>query len=114
MRRTSNLIPKLHVKKGDTVKVLSGRVGVRGEVGRVLEVYPKKQRALVEGVNIIKKHQKPGPQNPNGAIVEREAPLHVSKLMLIDPTTNKPTRIGRQKTEKGWVRVAKKSGAILD
>jgi large subunit ribosomal protein L24 len=112
MRRKHNLIPKLHVKKGDTVIVLSGND--KGQQGRVLEVFPEKRRALVESVNIIVKHQKPTPDKPEGARVEREAPVPVSKLMVVDPKTGKPTRVGRIKTDKSWVRVSKKSGEVLD
>jgi large subunit ribosomal protein L24 len=102
---------KLHIKKDDQVKVLSGKD--RGAKGRVLVVMPTEQKAIVEGVNLVKKHQKPTQQNPNGTIVEQEAAIHLSKLMLIDPKTGKPTRVGRTKTDKGWVRVSKKSGEII-
>lgn len=103
---------KLHIKKGDLVRVLSG--DDRGNTGRVLEVFPSKMRAIVEGVNIVTKHRKPTQQNPQGERLEKEAPLHISNLMIVDPKTNKPTRISRKKNEKGiGVRVAKKSGEIL-
>ena len=107
--RTPN---KLHIKKGDTVRILSGRD--RGKDGRVQVVMVKDQRAIVEGVNMVTKHQKPDQNNPQGQILETEAPIHVSKLMLIDPKSGEPTRIGRTKTEKGWVRVSKKSGEIIN
>lgn len=112
MRRKFNQIPKLHIKKGDMVKVLSG--DDKGQTGRVLEVYPKKRAALVEGVNIVTKHQKPNQENPNGARNQLEAPLPVSKLMLIDPKSGEPTRIGREKDGKTWVRIAKKTGNKID
>lgn len=102
---------KLHIKKDDQVKILSGKD--RGAKGRVLVVMPTEQKAIVEGVNLVKKHQKPTQQNPNGTISEQEAAIHISKLMLIDPKTGKPTRVGRTKTDKGWVRVSKKSGEII-
>lgn len=111
MRRSHNLIPKLHVKKGDQVKVLSG--DDKGKTGRILAVNPRKMLAIVEGINIVTKHQKPNQKNPQGARVEQEAPLHVAKLQLIEPSTGKPTRIGRQKTEDGWVRVSKKTGNVI-
>ncbi len=100
---------KLHVKKGDTVVVLSGND--RGAQGKVLEVIREKQRAIVEGVNMIKKHTKPNAENPQGGIVEREAAIHISNLMLVDPKTGKGTRIGRKLGENGkLVRYSKKSG----
>ncbi len=100
---------KLHIKKGDTVQVLAG-VDL-GKKGRVLEIVRKTDRAIVEGVNIIKKHTKPNTEYPNGGIVEKEAPIHISNLMLVDPKTGKATRIGRRLNENGkLVRYSKKSG----
>ncbi len=100
---------KLHIKKGDTVVVISGDNA--GSKGRVLQVNRKTERAIVEGVNIIKKHTKPNTQYPQGGIVEKEAPVHISNLMLVDPKTGKPTRVGRRLNEKGkLVRYSKKSG----
>ncbi len=100
---------KLHIKKGDTVFVNLGEY--RGQKGRVLEVDRKKDRAIVEGINMISKHTKPNAQNPDGGIVKKEAPVHISNLMLIDPSSGAPTRIGRQKNSKGkLVRYSKKSG----
>ena len=107
---------KLHIKKGDMVYVMSGNNKYRANQpqkskGRVLEVLPKKQKAIVEGMNIISKHTKPNAQNPNGGIDKKEAPIHISNLMHVDPKTGKPTRIGRKKDSKGnLVRYAKKSG----
>ena len=101
----------MHVKKGDNVKVLSG--SERGKVGRILFVNPSKLTAVVESVNMITRHIKRSQEHPNGTKLSTEAPIHVSKLQLIDPKTGKPTRIGRTKTEQGWVRVSKRSGAIL-
>lgn len=104
---------KLHIKKGDTVRIISGEG--RGKEGKVLVVFPKEQKAIVEGMKIVKKHIKPSQQYPNGGIIDQEAKIHVSNLMLIDPSTKEPTRVGRKKNEngKGWVRYAKKSGEIL-
>ncbi len=100
---------KLHIKKGDTVYVNSG--DDKGKTGRVLEVQPKKQRAVVEGVNIISKSMKPNAKYPQGGIVKMEAPLHISKLCPIDPKSGKPTRVGRKLNEDGkLVRIAKRSG----
>lgn len=105
---------KLHIKKGDTVRILSGKD--RGKEGQVLVVYPAKSRAIVEGINMVQKHMRPNQQYPEGGIISQEAPIHVSNLMLIDPKTKQPTRVGRVKNEngKGWVRIAKKSGEIVD
>ncbi|ALO16673.1 50S ribosomal protein L24 [Salinivirga cyanobacteriivorans] len=100
---------KLHIKKGDTVYVNSGEA--RGQKGRVLEVEVKKQRAIVEGVNMISKHTKPNAENPNGGIIKKEAPIHISNLILLDPKSGEPTRIGRKLNDKNkLVRYSKKSG----
>lgn len=100
---------KLHIKKGDTVVVLAGND--KGSKGKVLEVIRDKDRAIVEGVNMIKKHTKPNAENPQGGIVEKEAPIHISNLMLVDPKTGNPTRIGRKLGDNGkLVRYSKKSG----
>lgn len=100
---------KLHIKKGDLVMVLSGTD--KGKTGRVLEVLRDKQKAIVEGVNVITKHAKPSAQNPQGGRVEKEAPLHIAKLNLVDPKTGKATRVGRRLNEAGkLVRYSKKSG----
>lgn len=113
MRRTCNKIPKLHIKKGDVVKVLSGDKDMKGKQGQVMQVMPLKQKAIVEGLNMVTKHVKPNQQYPNGEIVRIEAPIHVSKLQLINPKDGKPTRIGRKKTENGWVRYSKRTGDII-
>lgn len=104
---------KLHIKKGDTVMVVSGKH--RGESGEVLQVIPETNRAIVEGINMVSKHTKPSQKFPDGGIIEQEAPVHVSNLMIVDPKTKTPTRVGRKRAEngKGWVRYAKKSGEIL-
>ena len=100
---------KLHIKKGDTVYVLAGED--RGKTGRVLKVLVTKQRAIVEGVNIVTKATKPGAKHPQGGLVKMEAPIHISNLSLLDPKTGKPTRIGRRRNDEGkLVRYAKKSG----
>ena len=100
---------KLHIKKGDTVYVLSGED--RGKQGRVLSVLVSKQRAIVEGVNVVSKSTKPNAKHPQGGIVKMEAPVHISNLSLLDPKSGKPTRIGYRKNEKGvTVRYSKKSG----
>jgi len=103
---------KLHIRKGDEVIVLAG--DDRGRKGKVLKVLVTKQRALVEGVNMVSKSMKPSAKNPQGGIVKQEAPIHVSNLSLIDPKSGKATRIGMKKTDDGKkVRVAKKSGEVI-
>ena len=101
---------KLHIKKGDTVFVNSGED--KGKTGRVLQVFVKEQRAIVEGVNIVSKSTKPNAKNPQGGIIKQEAPVHISNLNPIDPKTGKPTRIGRRESADGrtFVRYAKRSG----
>ena len=98
---------KLKIKKGDNVVVLSG--SSKGTKGSVLKVYPEKAKAIVEGVNMIKKHTKPNAQNPQGGIVETEAPIYVSKLALVD-STGKPTKVKYEVKDGKKVRVAKKTG----
>jgi large subunit ribosomal protein L24 len=100
---------KLHIKKGDTVSVITGES--KGQKGRVLEIDRKKGRALVEGINMVSKHTKPNAKAPQGGIVKKEAPIHLSNLMLVDPTSGNPTRVGRRLNEnKKLVRYSKKSG----
>jgi len=100
---------KIHIKKGDSVMVITGES--KGQKGRVLEVDRKKGRAIVEGLNMISKHTKPNSKAPQGGIVKKEAPIHLSNLMLIDPTSGKPTRISRRLNDKNkLVRYSKKSG----
>lgn len=100
---------KLHIKKGDTVIVNAGVD--KGKEGKVLEVIVDKQRAIVEGINMISKHTKPNAENPQGGIVKKEAPIHISNLNVKDPSTGKATRIGRRMGENNkLVRYSKKSG----
>ena len=100
---------KMHIKKGDTVYVLSGED--KGQQGRVLSVQAAKQRAVVEGINIVSKSTKPTAKHPQGGIVKMEAPINISNLALIDPKSGKPTRVGIRINEKGEkVRYSKKSG----
>ncbi len=103
---------KLHVKKGDMVKVLAG--DNKGTIAKILAVYPEKNRAIVEGVNVIKKHTKPNAKNTQGGIIEKEAPIHISNLMVV--VGNKvATRIGRRIDEKSGklVRYSKKTGEVI-
>ena len=100
---------KSHIKKGDTVYVNTGEY--RGQQGRVLEMMPKENKALVEGVNLVSKHTKPNSDNPQGGIIKKEAPVHLSNLMVVDPSTGEPTRIGRKRNQNNkLVRYSKKSG----
>ncbi len=100
---------KLHIKKGDMVQIIAG--DNKGKQGKVLMVDGAKQRAIVEGVNLIKKATKPNAQNPQGGIVEKEAPIHMSNMQVLDPKDSKPTKVGRKLNENGkLVRYAKKSG----
>ena len=109
MRRKSNEIPKLHVKKNDTVKILSGND--KGKSGRILEVLPKDRKAIVEGMNMVTKHSKVTAQNPNGGRIKQEAAMYISKLMVVEPKTGVPTRVGRDHDENGkLVRISKKTG----
>jgi large subunit ribosomal protein L24 len=102
----------LNVKKGDRVIVLAGKD--KGKTGEVLAAFPKDERVVVQGVNLVKKHQKPSPSNPGG-IVEQEAAIHVSNVAHIDPKDNKPTRVGVKVLEDGRkVRVARRSGEVID
>ncbi|WP_046176557.1 50S ribosomal protein L24 [Domibacillus indicus] len=102
----------MHVKKGDKVMVITGKD--KGKTGVVLAAFPKKDRVLVEGINIVKKHAKPSQLNPQGGILSQEAAIHVSNVMLLDPKTNEPTRVGYKVVDGKKVRVAKKSGETLD
>jgi large subunit ribosomal protein L24 len=100
---------KIHLRKGDTVMVITGES--KGQKGRVLEVNREKSKAIVEGMNMVSKHTKPNAKAPQGGILKKEAPIHISNLMLVDPTTGKPTRIGRKLNDKNkLVRYSKKSG----
>ena len=100
---------KLHIKKGDMVYVNAG--DDKGKTGKVTKVFIDKKRAIVEGVNMVKKSTKPSAEHPQGGFVEQEASIHISNLNVVDPKTGKPTRIGRKLGENGkLVRYAKKSG----
>ncbi len=100
---------KLHIKKGDTVMVITGES--KGQKGRVLEIDRGKDRAIVEGINMVSRHTKPNSKSPQGGIIKKEAPIHISNLMVVDPSSGKPTRIGRKLNSKNkLVRYAKKSG----
>jgi large subunit ribosomal protein L24 len=100
---------KLKIRKGDLVKVIAG--DSKGSQGKIVEVIIAKNRAVVEGANLVSKHTKPNAANPNGGIVKKEAAIHISNLMLVDPKSGKPTRVGRKRNDAGkLVRIAKTTG----
>ncbi|WP_424769163.1 50S ribosomal protein L24 [Paenibacillus sp. sgz302251] len=104
---------KLHVKKDDTVIVITGKD--KGKKGRVIAAYPRENRVLIEGVNMVKKHTRPSQANPQGGIIEQEAAVHVSNVMHIDPKSGNVTRIGYKVLDNGKkVRYAKRSGEVID
>lgn len=117
MPRTKNKIKKLHVKKGDRVRVISGNH--RGSEGKVLRVYPERERVIVEGVNLRIRHTRPNQTHPQGGRIEREMAIHASNVMPLD-TDGNPTRVGRKRIEdpetgRGrWIRFAKTTGQELD
>lgn len=104
---------KVHVKKGDTVLVASGKY--KGRVGKVKQVLPRRQAVIVEGVNLVKKAVRVSPQHPQGGFIEKEAPLHASKVRPICPACGKPTRVRKKLLEDGKkIRVCAKCGGSLD
>jgi large subunit ribosomal protein L24 len=110
MERKFNKQPKLHIRKGDVVKVIAGED--KGKEGKVLEVFPDKNRAVVEGRNMVTKHQKPSAGKPEGGIKKTEGTIHISNLMLVE--NGKPTRTGRKLNEKGKLqRFSKKTGEFI-
>ena len=110
VNQQKRFLPKLHIKKGDRVMVIAG--DDKGKVGEVLELLPERNRAVVENVQVRKKHRKPTNDNPGG-IVEISAPVHLSNLMIVDPKSGEPTRIGRKEVDGKLVRYAKTSGEII-
>jgi large subunit ribosomal protein L24 len=105
-------VNKFHIRRGDTVMVISGNN--RGKKGRVLEVMRDKYRAVVEGLNMVTKHVKPSAANPNGGIKKTEAPIHLSNLMLVDPATGEPTKVGRKINDSGKLqRYSRKTGQFI-
>lgn len=113
MERKFNKQPKLHVKTGDTVKVITG--DDKGKSGKILSVNLVKRKAIVEGLNMVTKHVKPTAANPQGGIEKKEAPIHVSNLMLVDPKTGEATRTGKKAGENGkLVRYSKKTGEVIN
>ncbi|ENH97790.1 50S ribosomal protein L24 [Gracilibacillus halophilus YIM-C55.5] len=102
----------MHVKKGDKVQVISGKD--KGKQGTIIAAYPKKERVLVEDVNVVKKHAKPSQENPQGGIINQEASIHVSNVLPVDPKSGEPTRVGHEVRDGKKIRIAKKSGEALD
>ncbi len=112
MERKYNKKVKLHIKKGDRVKVITG--DDKGKEGRIIEIITANNRAMVEGVNIVSRHTKPNAQNQKGGIIKKEAPVNISNLMLIDKS-GIATRVGRKRNDEGkLVRYSKKSGELID
>ncbi len=103
---------KFKIKAGDKVVVIAGKD--KGKVGKVLKVLPEQERVIVEGVRIVKKHLRPSAKHPEGGIIEKEAPIHISNVMLVDPRTGEPTRVGIKFVDGKKVRYAKKSGEVID
>ena len=104
---------KTHIKRGDQVRVLTGKDN--GKSGRVLSVMPQESRAIVEGINFVKRHTRPNQQVPQGGIISKEAPVHLSNLKLICPRCHQPTRTGRGRLESGQpVRICKKCGEVAE
>lgn len=101
---------KIKLKKNDTVKVIAGQD--KGKEGKILEIFPSKNKALVEGINMVSKHAKPSAQHPQGGIVQQEAPIHLSNLMLVDAKGD-ATRVGRKVEDGKIVRYSKKSGEVI-
>lgn len=101
----------MKIKKGDKVKVISGHY--KGTIGEVISVLPKEDKIVVEGVNLAKKHMKPTQANPDGGIVEKEMPIHVSNIMAYDSKAKKTSRIGVKEEKGKKVRVYKKTGAVI-
>jgi large subunit ribosomal protein L24 len=102
---------KLKIKSGDTVKVIAG--DHKGSEGKVMRVDREKNKAIVEGVNMVSKHTKPSAKNPQGGIVKKEAPIHVSNLSLIDPKSKETTKVGFKQEGDKKVRFSKKSNQVL-
>jgi large subunit ribosomal protein L24 len=117
MERKNNKQPKLHIRKGDLVRVIAGddkSTPEKVKEGKVLEIFPEKNRAIVDGINMVTKHQKPSAGKPEGGIKKVEASIHISNLMLVDPASGKPTRTGRKLNEKGKLqRFSKKTGEFI-
>ena len=105
-------VAKFHIRKGDTAIIIAGND--KGKKGKVLEVITAKSRAIIEGANMITKHVKPSANNPEGGIEKTEAPIHISNIMVVDPSSGDPTKIGRKLNDQGKLqRFSKKSGELI-
>ncbi len=102
---------KIKIKSGDTVRVIAG--DHKGSEGKVVRIFRDKNKAIVEGVNTVSKHEKPSAKNPQGGIIEKEAPIHISNLSLIDPKSGETTRVGYEMRDGKKVRIAKKSNEVV-
>lgn len=112
MERKSNKQPKLNIRKGDKVRVIAG--DDKGKEGVIQEILVEKRRVIVEGINIVTKHEKPSAGKPEGGIKKTEAAIHISNVMLIDPASGKTTRVGRKANDKGKLqRYSKKTGELI-
>ena len=112
MTKQVKKVAKLHVRKGDTAIVIAGND--KGKKGKVLEIHRDKNRAIIEGMNMITKHVKPSANNPEGGIEKTEAPIHISNIMVVDPSTGEPTKVGRKASEDGKLqRFSKKTGELI-
>ena len=111
MERKSNKQQKFHVRRGDTVMVISG--DAKGKTGKVLTIKGEDQKAIVEGLNMISRHVKPTAAKPNGGIIKKEAPIHISNLAVVDPSTGQPTKVKRVLTDGKLRRVSKKKRGII-
>jgi large subunit ribosomal protein L24 len=105
-------MPSLKIRRDDEVVVISGKD--KGKTGRVLRVDPAKQRVFVEGLNIVKRHQRPNQMGQQGGVIEKEGPIHVSNVALVDPKDGKPTRVGVERENGQRFRVARRSGTRID
>lgn len=112
MTKQVRKVAKLHIRKGDTAIVIAGND--KGKKGKVLEVIISKRKAIIEGVNMITKHVKPSANNPEGGIEKTEAPIHISNIMIVNPSTGEPTKIGRKLNDEGKLqRFSKKTGELI-
>ena len=112
MTKQVKKVAKIHVRKGDTAMVIAGND--KGQKGKVLEVLRTKNRAIIEGVNMITKHVKPSANNPEGGIEKTEAPIHISNIMIVDPSSGEPTKTGRKLNDQGKLqRFSKKTGELI-
>jgi len=112
MTKQVRKVAKLHIRKGDTAIVIAGND--KGKKGKVLEVIISKSKAIIEGVNMITKHVKPSANNPEGGIEKTEAPIHISNIMIVNPSTGEPTKIGRKQNDEGKLqRFSKKTGELI-